>query len=55
LHDDPIDRPPEIFAGTTTLHFGGARQNYVLLPIIPAKDANKKTVKQRKVGKVKRA
>src|SRR5262249_36111241 len=33
LHDDPVDRPPEIFAGTTTLHFGGGRANYVLLPI----------------------
>jgi predicted acyl esterase len=38
LHDDPIDRPPEIFAGETTLHFGPGRQPYLLLPIIPAKD-----------------
>ncbi|HTH34887.1 MAG TPA: CocE/NonD family hydrolase C-terminal non-catalytic domain-containing protein, partial [Xanthobacteraceae bacterium] len=35
LHNDPRDRPPEIFAGTTTLHFGGARRPYLLLPIIP--------------------
>ena len=37
LHNDPRDRPPEIFAGTTTLHFGGARRPHLLLPIIPAK------------------
>jgi predicted acyl esterase len=54
LHDDPIDRPPEIFGGTTTLHFGGSRQNYLLLPIIPAKEAKKPTAKRR-VGKAKRA
>jgi predicted acyl esterase len=55
LHDDPIDRPPEIFGGTTTLHFGGARQNYVLLPIIPAAEGKKKTAAKRRVGKAKRA
>jgi hypothetical protein len=54
LHDDPIDRPPEIFGGTTTLHFGGARQNYVLLPIIPAAE-KKNTAAKRRVGKAKRA
>jgi predicted acyl esterase len=48
LHDDPIDRPPEIFGGTTTLHFGGKLQNYVLLPIIPA--AAEKKVAKRRVG-----
>jgi hypothetical protein len=36
LHNDPRDRPTEIFAGTTTLHFGGTQQPYLLLPIIPA-------------------
>jgi predicted acyl esterase len=35
LHDDPRDRPPEIFAGVTTLHFG--RQPFLLLPVIPPK------------------
>jgi predicted acyl esterase len=39
LHDDPQDRPTEIFGGTTTLHFGRDRQAYLLLPIIPAKAA----------------
>jgi predicted acyl esterase len=36
LHDDPVDRPPEIFGGRTTLHFGPDQQPFVLLPIIPA-------------------
>jgi predicted acyl esterase len=35
LHDDPHDRPPEIFRGTTTLHFGPDRAAYLLLPVIP--------------------
>jgi predicted acyl esterase len=39
LHDDPIDRPPEIFGGETTLHFGPSQQPFLLLPIIPAKDS----------------
>ena len=37
LHDDPVDRPKEIFGGQTTLHFGGDRQGYLLLPVIPEK------------------
>ncbi|MGB6535733.1 MAG: CocE/NonD family hydrolase [Xanthobacteraceae bacterium] len=37
LHDDPRDRPADIFAGITSLHFGGAARPYLLLPIIPAK------------------
>jgi uncharacterized protein len=37
LHDDPRDRPVEMFGGITTLHFGGAKSPYVLLPVIPAK------------------
>ncbi len=49
LHDDPIDRPAEIYGGTTTVHFGGGRANYVLLPISPAK-AEKKAA-TRRVGK----
>ncbi|HXX51371.1 MAG TPA: CocE/NonD family hydrolase [Xanthobacteraceae bacterium] len=36
LHDDPRDRPPQIFSGVTGLHFGGAATRpYLLLPIIP--------------------
>jgi predicted acyl esterase len=41
LHDDPRDRPPAIFGGTTTLHFGGSRQSYLLLPVIPGKRTTK--------------
>ncbi|MBI2319201.1 MAG: peptidase S15, partial [Betaproteobacteria bacterium] len=36
-HTDPQDRPPEIFGGTNTLHFGGGMAAYLLLPIIPPK------------------
>jgi len=35
LHDDPLDRPPEVFGGTTTLHFGEDRAPHLLLPRIP--------------------
>jgi hypothetical protein len=37
VHDDPVDRPPEIFGGKVTLHFSPARKASVLLPVIPAK------------------
>jgi predicted acyl esterase len=37
LHNDPRDRPAEIFTGVTSLHFGGAARPYLLLPVIPAK------------------
>ncbi len=37
LHDDPRDRPPAIFDGTTSLHFGRGKTPYLLLPIIPPK------------------
>jgi len=36
LHDDMRDRPPELFAGNTTLHFGLDRASYLLIPIIPS-------------------
>jgi hypothetical protein len=39
LHDDPRDRPMEIYGGKTTIHLGGGRENFVLLPIIPARKA----------------
>ena len=38
LHDDPRDRPAEIFGGKTTLHMGPGQVAYVLLPIIPPKE-----------------
>jgi predicted acyl esterase len=34
LHDDPEDRPLEVFGGTVTVHAG----SYVLLPFVPPKD-----------------
>ena len=37
VHDDPVDRPPEVFGGQVTLHFGPGRQASVLLPVIPEK------------------
>ncbi|HYB57209.1 MAG TPA: CocE/NonD family hydrolase [Alphaproteobacteria bacterium] len=35
LHDDPKNRPPELFGGAVTLHSGPGRQSYLLLPLIP--------------------
>lgn len=34
-HNDPRDRPPEIFGKTVTLHCGPGRPSHILLPIIP--------------------
>jgi predicted acyl esterase len=42
LHNDPIDRPPAIFDGPTTLHFGRGKAPYLLLPIIPPKRSGRK-------------
>jgi predicted acyl esterase len=36
LHDDPRDRPQEIFGGKVKLHFGPQHPAYLLLPLIPA-------------------
>ena len=35
-HNDPDARPAEVFGGRVTLHAGGAREAYLLLPVIPA-------------------
>jgi hypothetical protein len=40
LHDDPRDRPLEIYGGKTTLHLGNGRENFVLLPIIPSHEVS---------------
>jgi predicted acyl esterase len=48
LHDDPRDRPPAIFNGTTSLHFSRGKAPYLLLPIIPPK---KKAGNKGKSGK----
>jgi predicted acyl esterase len=35
LHDDPRDRPPEMFAGTHVVYSGEEHASYLLLPMIP--------------------
>ena len=35
IHDDPRDRPKEIFGGRTTLYTGPKHKSYLLLPVIP--------------------
>jgi predicted acyl esterase len=39
LHNDPRDRPAEIFGGDVTIHCGPGHDSHVLLPIIPRKGA----------------
>ena len=34
-HADPDSRPADVFGGTVTLHAGGGRESYLLVPIIP--------------------
>jgi predicted acyl esterase len=35
-HNDPDDRPEDIFAGTVTLHTGPEHPSHLLLPVIPS-------------------
>ncbi|HBK78551.1 MAG TPA: peptidase S15 [Nitrospinae bacterium] len=37
LHNDPRDRPADVFGKNVTLHTGPDRPAYILLPIVPAK------------------
>ncbi len=37
LHDDPADRDPAVYGGVTTLHAGAGRDNFLLVPIVPAR------------------
>jgi predicted acyl esterase len=37
LHDDPRDRPAEVFGGSITVHAGPGRESYVLVPVVPAR------------------
>jgi uncharacterized protein len=39
LHDDPVDRPADVFGGVTSLHFARDKRPFLLLPIIPEKNA----------------
>jgi hypothetical protein len=34
-HNDPDNRPKDVFGGKVTLHAGGKRESYLLVPIIP--------------------
>ena len=36
-HEDPGNRPREVYGGMVALHAGGARESYLLLPIVPPK------------------
>jgi predicted acyl esterase len=36
-HNDPANRPADVYGGRVTLHTGGGRDAYLLLPIIPPK------------------
>ncbi|MBA3904987.1 MAG: peptidase S15, partial [Rhodocyclaceae bacterium] len=36
-HNDPDNRPKDLFGGKVTLHAGGPRAAYLLLPVIPPK------------------
>ena len=36
-HNDPLDRPPEVFGGEVTIHTGPEHPSHVLLPVIPPK------------------
>ena len=35
LHNDPVDRPADVYGGTTTIHTGGSYDSYLLVPVIP--------------------
>jgi uncharacterized protein len=49
LHNDPLDRPSNIFGGVTSLHFGGGRAPYLLLPVIPSsRPSTKSRARERK-------
>ena len=37
LHDDPRDRPADVYGGRTTLHLDKDNPSYLLLPVIPEK------------------
>ena len=36
-HNDPADRPPEVFGGEVTIHTGPEHPSHLLLPVIPPK------------------
>jgi len=36
-HNDPRDRPPDVFGKTVTIHCGPSRPSHLLVPVIPAR------------------
>lgn len=36
IHDEPRNRPPEIFNGKNTVHIDADKPAYILLPVIPS-------------------
>jgi predicted acyl esterase len=44
VHDDPGDRPPTVFGGKVTLHFGPNRSAHVVLPVIPETEPNERKI-----------
>jgi uncharacterized protein len=34
-HADPVDRPAEVFGGTTALHVDPERPSSLLVPVVP--------------------
>lgn len=38
MHNELDSRPSDVFGGGVTLHAGGGRAAYLLLPVIPGKD-----------------
>jgi hypothetical protein len=35
LHDDPRDRPEEVYGGQVTIHTGGEHRSWLYVPIVP--------------------
>jgi uncharacterized protein len=35
IHDDPDDRPADLFGGRVTIHVGGRTDSHLLVPVIP--------------------
>ncbi len=35
-HNDPQDRPADVFGGAVTVYTGGSRASHVVLPVIPS-------------------
>ena len=45
MHNDPYDRPSDIFSGNTTLHTGPGHEAHLLLPVIPPDRPGVRTTK----------